>query len=86
MTDAERVVHARVPYVTDKEVHVSTVQSPQDGKFVDVREYIPSLEEYGRGITVPLRLLHEVLQGLESAWHENGAGEWADADKGVPGG
>jgi hypothetical protein len=70
----QRTIHARVAYVADKEIHVSTVQSPQDGLFIDVREFVPSLEEYGRGLTLPLGMLDDVLQGLESAWHENGGG------------
>ncbi|MER5754274.1 hypothetical protein [Streptomyces sp. NPDC002088] len=76
MADIEegRTVHARVPYVHDKEIVVSTVQSPSDGLFVDLREYIPSLDAFGRGLTFPLGLLDEVLKGVESAWHENGGG------------
>ncbi|MFJ6508571.1 hypothetical protein [Streptomyces sp. NPDC091879] len=69
-----RTIHARVAYVHDKEIHVSTVQSPQDGLFIDCREYIPSLDTYGRGLTLPIGLLDEFLKGVESAWHENGAG------------
>jgi hypothetical protein len=67
--------------VADKEIHVSTVQSPQDGLFIDLREYVPSLDDYGRGMTFPLGLLHEVLQGVESAWHENGGGAEALRDE-----
>lgn len=78
MSDIERTVHARVPYVSDKEMHVSTVQSPEDGLFVDMREFIPSLDAYGRGVTFPLGLLDEVLKGLESVWHETGAGKESD--------
>jgi hypothetical protein len=73
-----RTIHARVAYVHDKEIHVSTVQSPHDGLFVDLREYIPSLETYGRGLTLPLGLLDQLLQGVESAWHENGGGSVDD--------
>ncbi|MFF1701350.1 hypothetical protein [Streptomyces sp. NPDC058252] len=69
-----RVVHARIPYVSDREIHVSTVQSPQDGLFFDAREYIPSLDAYGRGLTLPMRLLHPFMEGVQSVWHENGAG------------
>lgn len=73
-----RKVHARIPYVHDKEVHVSTVQSPQDGLFLDCREYIPSLEAYGRGLTLPIGLLDEFLAGVESAWNEHGSGSAED--------
>lgn len=83
MDDLEdgRKVHARIAYVHDKEIHVSTVQSPQDGMFIDCREYIPSLEAYGRGLTLPLGLLDEFMKGVESAWHENGAGDFSDDTK-----
>jgi hypothetical protein len=83
MDDLEdgRKVHARIAYVHDKEIHVSTVQSPQDGMFIDCREYIPSLEAYGRGLTLPLGLLDEFMKGVESAWHENGAGDFNDDTK-----
>jgi len=76
--EERRTVHARVPYVFDKEIHVSTVQSPQDGLFVDLREYIPSKDFYGRGITFPIDLMGEILAGFESVWHENGAGEFGE--------
>lgn len=83
MDDLEdgRKVHARIAYVHDKEIHVSTVQSPQDGMFIDCREYIPSLEAYGRGLTLPIGLLDEFMKGVESAWHENGAGDFNDDTK-----
>jgi hypothetical protein len=73
MTDiAEgRTVHARIKYVHDKEIHVSTVESPNDGLFVDAREYIPSKNLYGRGLTFPLDLLDDVMTGLESVRRES---------------
>jgi hypothetical protein len=73
-----RTIHARVPYVYDKEIHISTVHSPQDGLFVDAREFIPSRKFYGRGLTFPLGMLDEVLKGFESAWHENGGGDFGE--------
>ncbi|MFE9525255.1 hypothetical protein [Streptomyces sp. NPDC006631] len=73
-----RKIHARIQYVYDKEIHVSTVQGPDDGQYVDLREFIPSLDAYGRGLTLPIGLLDEVLRGVESAWHENGAGDFGD--------
>lgn len=72
MAEAARKVRVRVPYVSDKELHVSLVASPNDGDFVDLREFIPSLKQYGRGITFPLELLDEVSGGLEAIRHELG--------------
>lgn len=70
-----RTVYARIPYIHDKEYHISTVQSPHDGLFVDAREFIPSKEFYGRGLTFPIELLDAVLNGFEEMWHENGGGD-----------
>jgi hypothetical protein len=77
--EGERTVHERIPYVFDKELHVSTVQTEEDGLYADLREYIPSKEFYGRGVTFPIGLLDKVLAGFESVWHSNGAGEFGDA-------
>lgn len=74
MKEAKREVHVIVPYVDDKELRVTTVESPAGVPFVDLREYIPSLGEYGRGITFPSGLLHEVMEGFESVWHSHGSG------------
>ena len=72
--EAERIVHAQIPYVFDKEIHVSTVQSPRDGRFGDIREYIPSKNFYGRGLTFPLSMLNDIRDGLGDMWEANGAG------------
>jgi hypothetical protein len=41
-----------LPKGTDLEVHVRSLSS--DGEeFIDVREYVPSSETYGRGLLVP---------------------------------
>lgn len=66
MAEAQRTVHARARYVPDKEVHVCEVQTDQDGVYVDVREFIPSLNTYGRGILFPIDLLDTVEMGLRA--------------------
>ncbi|MDX3260679.1 hypothetical protein PV336_15780 [Streptomyces sp. MI02-2A] len=77
--ELNRKVYARIPYLPDKEVHVSVVEAREDGKFVDAREYIPSLDAYGRGLTFPMSLLSHFMDGLEDIWEGHGAGE-----KGTP--
>jgi hypothetical protein len=77
VSEIERDVHARLPVVADKEVHVSTVYPPGEDAaelFAEIREYIPSTEAYGRGITFPLSMLHDAMEGLESIWFKHGAG------------
>jgi hypothetical protein len=71
----DRNVHVEIPYVSDKNIHVSSVRAPEGLLLVEVREHIPSLGEYGRGITFPMSLLNDVMDGLEDIWRANGAGE-----------
>lgn len=70
MAEEARTVYARIPYVSDKEVHVSVVESPHDGAFFESREYIPSLDLYGRGLTFPMSLLGQYLEGVEAVARE----------------
>lgn len=49
----DRIVHSRAAKTADIEVHVSTVTS-DSGTFGEVREYVVSLQQYGRGTTFPL--------------------------------
>ncbi|MGW7239558.1 hypothetical protein [Streptomyces sp. NPDC054804] len=73
MSEIEREVHARVQAAADKEIHVSTVWSPDEypaGLCAEVHEYSPSTETFGRGITFPLNRLHGVMEGLESIWFQ----------------
>ncbi|MFF1810753.1 hypothetical protein ACFVXW_16760 [Streptomyces sp. NPDC058251] len=83
MSEIEREVHARVQAAADKEIHVSTVWScdeyPEAGLCAEVREYSPSTEAFGRGITFPLNKLHRVMEGLESIWFSHGAGAEQEA-------
>lgn len=76
--DETRTVYAQIPYVFDKELHVSAVQSPKDGRFADIREYIPSRDFYGRGVTLPMGMLDEVIKGLEDLRHDHGLEQEAD--------
>lgn len=65
-SDVRRTVHARVPKISDIEIHVSGIET-SSGKFVDIREFVVSLEQYGRGLTFPLERdsLDDVILGLE---------------------
>lgn len=64
----ERVVHTRAKKTDDIEIHVSSLDT-EYGLFTDIREFIVSLNQYGRGLTFPARsdLLDTVLNGLEDA-------------------
>jgi hypothetical protein len=77
--DFGRKVHVEIPSVSDRTIHVSSVTAPDGMRLVDIREHVTSLDAYGRGITLPMSLLGNVMDGLEDIWEANGAGE-----KGTP--
>lgn len=56
----ERLVLRRVPKVKDIEIHVSRLTTDY-GVYMDVREYVVSLDQYGRGISFPEELASEIL-------------------------
>lgn len=60
----ERSVHVKVPTATDIEIHVSQMET-EWGTFGDIREYVVSLDQYGRGITFPIANAREIIAGLE---------------------
>lgn len=66
MAEIERNVITVVSKDTDLEMHVSTLHTDR-GKFIDVREFVPSLAQYGRGVTYPERFNEDVLNGLTEA-------------------
>lgn len=60
MAAITRTVHTKVPKTTDIEIHVSTLET-EAGNYTDIREYVVSLDQYGRGITFPARLTDQVM-------------------------
>lgn len=55
-----RSVLRRLTKASDIEIHVS-IMSTDYGVYYDVREYIVSLDQYGRGITFPVDLGAEIF-------------------------
>lgn len=70
----ERVVHQRIPQVYDRELHVSTLFTPY-GSFTDIREYVVSLDQYGRGVTFQPQHIETVRAGLLASLTESGREE-----------
>lgn len=64
MTNISRTVVSRTPKADDIEIHVSELKT-DSGDYIDVREYVVSLEQYSRGITYPARLHAQILVGME---------------------
>lgn len=54
-----RDVAYAVPRRHDIDIHVSEVEV-EGQHYVDVREFIPSLAQYGRGVLIPARLAAEI--------------------------
>jgi hypothetical protein len=50
----------------DLEMHVSIVKAAGQ-PLCEVRNYIPSAKEYGRGVTFPLAAIGPVMSGLHDA-------------------
>lgn len=48
-----RKVMSQTPKTGDLEIHVSTLAT-ESGTFGEIREYVVSLDQYGRGVTFPL--------------------------------
>jgi hypothetical protein len=73
MAAMKRKVHERTPIADDLEVHISTIKSAGQ-TFYEIRQYIPSLKQYGRGITVPAaapRASADIIAGLIAARKEH---------------
>ena len=64
MATIKRTVHAKVPKTEDIEIHVSTLET-ENGQYADIREYVISLEQYGRGITYAAKYTENIQRGLD---------------------
>lgn len=62
-----RTVHTVTPKTSDIEVHVSTLEVESGDKYTDIREYVVSLGQYGRGITFPAGLTGGIEVGIHQA-------------------
>ena len=50
----------------DLEIHVARI-IVEDLSYVDVREYVPSLGQYGRGILLPVSQATDIAKAIEEA-------------------
>jgi len=54
----------------DLDIHVSRIVV-EERSYVDVREFIPSLAQYGRGILLPVDRAEEIAQAIVKAVHDD---------------
>lgn len=68
----KRKVHTRTKIAEDLEVHASTIRSAGQ-TFFELRQYIPSLKQYGRGVTVPgdATTVTHVIEGAQAHRRED---------------
>lgn len=58
---------SRIPVAHDLEIRVSIVSTEDDPPMVEIRNYIPSLCAYTRGIVLPTDLCTRLIGALEDA-------------------
>jgi hypothetical protein len=68
MTKISRTVLSDIETSPDRHVHVSRLETDDSGAYLDIREYIPTLDQYGRGITLPIRYTQEIIDALDRAF------------------
>lgn len=56
-----RKVHTKTQIADDLELHVSTLRVAGQ-TLLEIRQFIPSLKQYGRGVTVPFSA--KVVEGI----------------------
>lgn len=61
-----REVLLSTPRRFDLEIHVSKIGAPEGLEYADIREFIPSLGQYGRGILLPVDKIASVADALLS--------------------
>lgn len=63
MADIDRELVTTFYTTEDRMIHISRL-NVRESVYLDIREFVPSLQEYGRGLTVPAHLASELLDGL----------------------
>lgn len=58
-----RKVAKRVEIAPDLELHVSHL-TVAGQRLVEIRNFIPSTKEYGRGVTAPIRHCNGIVEGV----------------------
>lgn len=58
------VVVKRIPVASDLEVHVKVTVIDGTREVVQIRQFYPSTQTYGRGALVPLAFVDELIEGL----------------------
>jgi hypothetical protein len=68
--EIKRTVLQKIPDVEDRERHVSLIEwpdHPEFGKFLEIADYVPSRDLYGRGYTFPVAFGPKVVAGIRAA-------------------
>jgi hypothetical protein len=61
--EIDREVINKIKKFDDVEIHVSVVTA-QGEQYVEIREYVPSLGAYGKGLTFDDNIINEIVNSL----------------------
>lgn len=64
-TGERKVVQEINTGVSDRNLRVSTIDLGDGGKWVDIRDWVPSLGRYGRGAVIPRDKVGELADALD---------------------
>lgn len=62
-SEVESKVHAHIPKAFDLQLIVRTLRV-EGTEYVDIRDFVPSTKEHGKGVIFERRLLGEVVEAL----------------------
>jgi len=63
--DVRREILVEVAKAPDLDLHVSILHTPW-ADYAEIRDYVPSIEKYGRGVLIPASALEEVTIAMLS--------------------
>lgn len=63
-----RATTGKIKKFDDVEIHVSEVHA-EGQVYAEIREFIPSLGSYGKGLTFPVELLGAVIEAAQEIPH-----------------
>lgn len=67
MSDLDRTLLQQILVGEDLEIHVSIVSSAGSPPFIEIRNYVPSSDYYGRGMILPPGTPKLIAAALNSA-------------------
>lgn len=70
MSDLDRTPLQQIRISDDLEIHVSLVSNAGGPTFIEIRNYVPSIDYYGRGMILPPGTAKLVAAAINSAMRQ----------------